>query len=149
MPTYHLTAPNGRTYKMTGPAGLRQQDIVAHVLSFDPEAGVVPPPPKTGVMAALQSGAENWYTSGKAGIKGLFGDEQAAAEEALAAQQDQGRRLDPGVGLEQVGKAYDEGGIWGAGKEIVSQVPRALAQSAPDIAGAAAGAATGARLGAA
>lgn len=39
MPTYTVRAPNGRTYKVQGPAGATQKQIEAAVLKAHPEAG--------------------------------------------------------------------------------------------------------------
>ena len=148
MPTYSITAPNGRTYTMPGPAGLTENDVIDHILKFDPTAGTAPPPPKTGWGASLQSGLESLISSGKAGFKGVTGDAVGAAQEGLEAQQEQQRKYDPQLGLDRVGKAYDKDGLWGATKEVVGQAPRFIAQSLPEMGTTMAGAATGARLGA-
>jgi hypothetical protein len=39
MPTYTITAPNGLTYSITGPAGASQQDVINQVLAQHPDAG--------------------------------------------------------------------------------------------------------------
>jgi len=151
MPSYSITAPNGKTYRMQGPPGMTQDDLIEHVLKMAPEAGVAPPPPKTGMGAAFQSGLENMLTSGKAGIKGIFGDTQEAAEEAAAAEKEQAKKYDPQLGLARLNEVYEKSGLLSAGKEMVGQGFRGLAQSAPEMAtmlgGAKAGSMAGARFG--
>lgn len=38
MPVYQITAPNGKTYRISGPAGASQQDVINAVLAQHPEA---------------------------------------------------------------------------------------------------------------
>ena len=133
MPSYSITAPNGKTYRMSGPPGMTQDDLIEHVLKLAPEAGVAPPPPKTGVSAAFQSGLENMLSSGKAGVQAMFGDTQEAAEGALAAEKSQQAKYDPQLGLARLNEVYEKSGLIGAGKEMVGQGFRGLAQSAPEM----------------
>jgi len=133
MPSYSITAPNGKTYRMQGPPGMTQDDLIEHVLKLAPEAGIAPPPPKTGMGAAFQSGLENMISSGKAGVKGMFGDTQEAAEEAAAAEAEQGKKYDPQLGLARLQDVYEKSGIMAAGKEMVGQGMRGIAQSAPEM----------------
>jgi len=39
MPTYEMRAPNGRTYRITGPAGATNAQVKAKILAQFPEAG--------------------------------------------------------------------------------------------------------------
>lgn len=43
MPLYRITAPNGRTYQIEGPAGASDADVAQAVMSQYPEAGNAPP----------------------------------------------------------------------------------------------------------
>jgi len=45
MPVYEITAPNGKTYEIEGPAGASQQQVIRAVLTQHPDAGE-PPKPK-------------------------------------------------------------------------------------------------------
>ena len=38
MPTYSIQAPNGKTYRIEGPAGATQDDVIAEVMRRDPSA---------------------------------------------------------------------------------------------------------------
>lgn len=42
MPTYQITAPNGRTYRIDGPAGATDEQVRARVMAQHPEAGAAP-----------------------------------------------------------------------------------------------------------
>jgi len=55
MPIYEQRAPNGRTYRITGPAGATDAQVKAKILEQYPEAGVRP---KTSRTAAVISGIE-------------------------------------------------------------------------------------------
>jgi hypothetical protein len=55
MPTYEMRAPNGRTYRITGPAGATDAQVKAKILEQYPESGVRP---KTSRIAAVISGIE-------------------------------------------------------------------------------------------
>ena len=55
MPTYEMRAPNGRTYRITGPAGATDAQVKAKILDQYPESGARP---KTSRTAAVISGIE-------------------------------------------------------------------------------------------
>lgn len=39
MPTYSITAPNGKTYSIDGPEGATQDEVISQILAMDPTAG--------------------------------------------------------------------------------------------------------------
>ena len=55
MPIYEQKAPNGRTYRITGPAGATDAQVKAKILAQYPEAGTRP---QTSRTAAVISGIE-------------------------------------------------------------------------------------------
>ena len=55
MPTYEMRAPNGRTYRITGPAGATNAQVKAKILDQYPESGTRP---QTSRTAAVISGIE-------------------------------------------------------------------------------------------
>jgi len=55
MPTYEMKAPNGRTYRITGPAGATNAQVKAKILDQYPESGTRP---QTSRTAAVISGIE-------------------------------------------------------------------------------------------
>lgn len=108
-----------------------------------------PAPPKMGgVTGALGKGAEEFGSSITTGIQSLMGSPEEAAAAAKRRQESIGTRYADEIGLDKIKEAYQKQGVLAAGKELASQVPKALAEQAPNIASSMAGAATGARLGA-
>jgi hypothetical protein len=91
-------------------------------------------PPKTGMLAAAQSGLGSLASSMAAGAESFVGDAAAAGKRANARDAKQATEYADQIGLKQLGAAYDTGGIYGGAKELVRQVPLALAQQAPNLA---------------
>ena len=85
MPTYSITAPNGKTYSIDGPAGATQDDVIREILARDPEANT-PIKTRKGLLADVAGGAENLLNIGKTGIAALMGDSNAAAQAGLERQ---------------------------------------------------------------
>jgi hypothetical protein len=87
MPIYEQRAPNGRTYRITGPAGATDAQVKAKILEQYPEAGVRP---KTSRTAAVISGIERGmkpvadaldYLNPLAYVPNLFFNEDKAQRE--------------------------------------------------------------------
>jgi hypothetical protein len=87
MPTYEMRAPNGRKYRITGPAGATDAQVKAKILEQYPESGVRP---KTSRTAAVISGIERGmkpvaealdYLNPLAYIPNLFFNEDKARKE--------------------------------------------------------------------
>ena len=57
MPTYEITAPDGKTYEIEGPAGATKDQVVAAVLAKNPAAGQPPSRERTFGEAAKDIGA--------------------------------------------------------------------------------------------
>lgn len=72
MPTYTVRAPNGRTYKVQGPAGATQKQIEAAVLKAHPEAGR--PERKIGRTEAFARGAFQSFEKVGSFFAGAIGD---------------------------------------------------------------------------
>lgn len=75
MPTYRITAPNGRTYQIEGPPGASDAEVVQAVLAQNPEAGVKPA--ETTVLGQVKEGF-------KGAIPGAIGLLESAATGASA-----------------------------------------------------------------
>jgi hypothetical protein len=96
MPTYSISAPNGKTYSIEGPEGATDAQVAQVVLAQFPEANSPPAKPdesKSGFIPALQ-----------AGFKGLKSDAAAlaaktglmdvgAAEEYIAKQKEESAKI--------------------------------------------------------
>jgi hypothetical protein len=144
MPIYSVQGPDGRIYDVEGPAGASEEQIIAVVKQQIAQQ----PKPSEGVLAAVGKGAESTLSALRAGVKGVVAPEEAAKEARLR-EEDIQRRYAEQVSLDRVKKAYQERGLLPAAGEVISQVPYALAEQAPNIATTLAGARLGAMAGAA
>ena len=143
MPIYSIQAPNGKTYSIEGPEGASQDQVIDEVLRQHPEAEQAAKPAE-GMLAALGKGAESLVSQARTGIGALFGSPEAAATAGLARGEDIGKRYADQTSLDRVKQVYEKQGLLPAAGEVISQVPAALAEQAPNIATTL----TGARLGA-
>ena len=155
MPIYSVQGPDGRIYKVEGPAGASEAEILRYV-----ETQVAPalaaqeaekPKKKTGIGAALSKGVESMISSGRTGISALMGSPEEAARAGLERGEDMSRRYEDQVSLDKVKQAYAERGLLPAAGEALSQIPAAIAEQVPNIgatlASARAGQAAGAAFG--
>ena len=88
------------------------------------------PPPKRGIGAAFERGLESQLSAGRTGLGVYTGSPEEAARAGLARQKEIGRKYEDQIGLDLLKKAYEEKGLLAAGKEVVRQVPLALAGEA-------------------
>ena len=109
----------------------------------EPEA-----PRKSGILAAAQKGTEQALSSGQTALESIFGDKNAAAQRALERGENIEKKYAEQVGLEPLKQAYEKEGLYGAGKELASQIPLAIAEQAPQLATSLGAAAVGSRAGA-
>ncbi len=93
MPTYTITAPDGKTYEIEGPDGASQEDVAYAVLAKNPQAGMPPDPRKQGFTPALKAGYQRLKgdIGALAGRTGIMGTE--AAEQYRAGQEEKARGL--------------------------------------------------------
>lgn len=148
MPIYSVQGPDGRVYDVEGPAGASEDQIVNFVAqnlaSLTPE-----PKKKEGIGAAVSKGTESLISQARTGISSLFGDSEESAKAGIRRGEDIGRRYADMTSLERVKKAYEEQGVLPAAGEVVSQIPSALAEQAPNLAAMYGGAKAGQALGSA
>jgi hypothetical protein len=145
MPTYSITAPNGKTYSIEGPAGATREEVVREVLARDPEANT-PIKTRKGLLADVAGGAENLLNISKTGIAALMGDSNAAAQAGLERQAQLQKQYESGFQPEKILSEYDKGNYLSAAGEAISQVPSAVASLLPS-AGQAATSAVAGRIG--
>jgi hypothetical protein len=132
MPTYSITAPNGKTYSIEGPAGATQDDVIRQILARDPEAGT-PMQPRKGLLADVAGGATNLLNIGRTGIAALMGDSNAAAQAGLEREKNLQQQYESGFQPEKILSEYDKGNYLSAAGEAVKQVPSAVAGLLPSI----------------
>lgn len=96
-------------------------------------AGETPPEPKEGVLAAGVGGFKRAVSTMGTGLEALLSPEEAA-KRGLARSEAIGQEYAPGASLDAVKKAYAERGLLGGAGEVISQIPTALAEQAPQIA---------------
>lgn len=140
MPIYSIQGPTGQMYKIEGPAGATDAQLIATLQQHLATQAA----PKKGVFAAGQRGLESLISSGKTALGALTGSPEEAAKAGLARQRQISEEYADPASLERVKKAYEEKGLFAAGKEALGQIPGAITEQLPQL-GAMAG---GARLGA-
>ena len=84
-----------------------------------------------GIGEALRGGAKRTLGSMETGVSSLFGAEEAAKagqarQEAITEK--------PGASLEKVKQIYGEKGFLPAAKEVISEIPSAVAEQFPNLA---------------
>jgi hypothetical protein len=141
MPTYDVTAPNGRVYEITAPDGATQEEVLAYAQRMYGEAE---PKKQAGVGAAVRRGAEQLASSAQTAIESVTKGGTEAATRAQARQADIQARLGEGASLDRLLQTYREQGILPAAKELAGQIPTAIAEQLPNIGTTLAGAGAGA-----
>ena len=104
-------------------------------------------PRKEGAGAMLGKGIESLVSSGVAGVTGFF-DPERAAREAREREEQIGVKYGEGASLDKLKQAYQQQGLFAAGKELARQVPLAVAEQLPQIGVSLGGARLGAMAGA-
>jgi hypothetical protein len=100
-----------------------------------------------GISGSFKKGLEQLKSTGQTAIESFTGSPEEAARAAQERQAAIEAKYGEGASLERVKQAYADKGILGAGKELVSQIPKAIAEQganlgstvASGLAGAAAG----------
>jgi hypothetical protein len=101
------------------------------------------PKPQGGILGAGALGTKSLLSSQLTGIKGVFGNANEAAQEGTRRQEELGMQYETPASLEAIKKAYQDKGLLSAAGETISQIPKAIAQQAPQLAETFAGAAAG------
>lgn len=143
----YLRLPDGTYFKFDDALSDQQAQELAQ-RKFPDAFGIKP---QEGVGAAFKKGAEQFISSSGTGIRSIFGDPAAAAQQGLQQQQEIGARYADQVGWGRVADKFNApgGGVLPALGEIARQVPLAIAEQAPNIAASMASAKAGAMGGAA
>lgn len=141
----YLRLPDGTYFKFDDALSDQQAQELAQ-RKFPDAYGIKP---QEGLGAAFKKGAEQFISSGGTGIRSIFGDPAAAAQQGLAQQQDIGNRYADQIGFDRVRERFNapDGGFMSAAGEVARQIPLAIAEQAPNITASVAGAKAGAMAG--
>lgn len=140
----YLQLPNGSYLEI--PEGMSPSEAYQKAQSKFPKAfeTASDKPAKRGLGAALGKGTESFLGSVGTAGKALFGDENLAAQEAMAREEALNKKYADQVSLDKLKEVYEKQGLLAAGKELAGQVPLAIAEQAPNIAATLASAKLGA-----
>jgi len=123
------------------PENITQKELLAKYNKFN-----TPKIETAGVGEAFVGGTKRMISSLGTGVSGIFN-----AEEAAKAGEERQKAITerPGASLDKIGQVYDEKGLFPAAREVISQIPSAIAQQAPQLAAALGTARLGAMAGSA
>lgn len=139
-----LPLPDGSLYEV--PDNVTYADAMVAAQKDVPKAFGLE---KKGAGAAFGQGLESLISSGRTAFEALAGSPEEAAKRGQLRQERIGQQYAEQIGLDLLKKKYEEEGLLSAGKELVRQVPLALAEQAPNIGATLAAGRTGAMLGSA
>lgn len=145
MPRYEITSPDGRKFEVTAPEGATQDEVLQYAQANF--AQFAPPKPST-IGGELVRGGKQLVSSAQTAAGALFGSPEEAAKAGVERGQQIAAEAGQGPSLEAVQKAYRDKGLLSAAGEAVSQIPKALAGQAANLATMAGGARLGAMAGA-
>ena len=143
MRIYSVKGPDGRIYDFKGPDDLSEEDVLATAQQQIANL----PKPKTGLGAALGKGAESMISSAQTAFGALTGSPEEAARQAEQRQDALSQKYADQVSLDKVKEVYEKRGLLPAAGEVLSQIPIAIAEQAPQLATMFGGARAGAALG--
>lgn len=150
MPIARFQMPDGRIARFEVPEGTTPEQ--AQVMMEQAMSGMQPqaaPTPKKGLGAAFGQGLESMLSSGQTSLEALTGDPNEVAAAALRRSEERSGKYAEQTGLDLLKKVYEEKGLLGGAKEVVRQVPLAIAEQAPNLAAMFGGARLGAMAGSA
>jgi hypothetical protein len=138
----YLPLPDGSRLRI--PEGMSENEAMQKARVKFPDLF----PKQGGMMGALGKGLESTLSSMRTGLGALTSPEEAA-QAGIERGQDINSRYAEEVSFDKVREAYDKNGIISAAKEALGQVPKAIAEQAPNIAATLGGARLGAMAGSA
>lgn len=152
MPLYQIAAPNGKTYEIEGPEGASQAQVIAAILAQDPSAGQPAPPVRQSTIGSeFIRGIQQPFSSARTGAGSLIGSPAEAASAGLQRGQEISEAAGEGPSFERLQRVYGEKGVLAAGRQALSDLPKALAGQGGTLAtmylGGKLGATAGAPLG--
>lgn len=137
MPTYSITAPDGRTYSIDGPAGASRDDVIRAILAVRPEAAN--PPPSLGERAgsALNRGIAQLAESGRGigmGVDAAMGNTKAADAQAQAVRAQTAPKGPAPITYADLEQTYTDQGLLAAAKKLPGFITEQALSAAPSMA---------------
>ena len=80
MPSYDVTAPDGKVYEITAPDGATQEQVLAYAKEM---YGSAAQKPEEGIVGSFKKGAEQLISTGRTAVESLY---KTPEEAALAGQ---------------------------------------------------------------
>jgi hypothetical protein len=102
--------------------------------------------PDEGILGAFKKGAEQLVSTGRTAAESLYKTPEEAALAGQKREEEISKKYGEGASLEKLKKVYQEKGLLPAAGEFVSQIPKAVAEQAPNIAATLGGAGAGAMV---
>lgn len=136
----YLPLPDGSRLRI--PEGMSENEAMQKARIKFPDLF----PKQGGMMGALGKGLESTLSSMRTGLGALTSPEEAA-QAGIERGQNINSRYAEEVSFDKVREAYDKNGIISAAKEALGQVPKAIAEQAPNMAATIGGARLGAMAG--
>ena len=99
--------------------------------------------PEEGVVGSFKKGVEQLVSTGRTAAESFYKTPEEAALAGQKREEEISKKYGEGVSLEKLKKVYDEKGLLPAAGELVSQIPKAVAEQAPNIGTTLAGAGAG------
>lgn len=136
----YLPLPDGSRLRI--PEGMSENEAMQKARIKFPDLF----PKQGGMKGAFSKGLESTLSSMQTGLGALTSPEEAA-QAGMQRGQDINSRYAEEVSFDKVREAYDKNGILSAAKEALGQVPKAIAEQAPNMAATIGGARLGAMAG--
>ena len=121
--------------------GYSDNEIIGHL------AGLSASKKEEGLGGAFLKGAEQLGSTARTAAESLYKSPEEAALAGQKRQEDIAARHGENIGFGKVQKAFEQEGLFSAAGELAKQVPKAIAEQAPNLAATAAGAGAGFMLG--
>ena len=121
--------------------GYSDNEIIGHL------AGLSASKKEEGLGGAFLKGAEQLGSTARTAAESLYKSPEEAALAGQKRQENIAARHGENVGFGKVQKAFEQEGLFSAAGELAKQVPKAIAEQAPNLAATAAGAGAGFMLG--
>lgn len=150
MPSFIVTSPSGKKYRVNGPEGSTREQAIAYAQRLEAEQARKSEEEegKRGIYAGLARGTRQLGSDIQTAFGSILGGEEAALSGIERGEQI-ARERGTGTSLEDLKKKYAEEGALGAAGEVARSIPEEIAAQAPQIAATVASGAAGAAAGAA